>query len=271
MIKSGTILNNYIYQIGSEEILIDSDIVNSNPDIFNPVDWKQELHSYIKSNKFPQPKTLASKLEPFIEEMIISSGNNNDIKIDSERLSEIETKESELNNREKKIKYKEEEIEIRLKRVEKRENEYKEDLKKLDSKEDELRNKSSELTERELDIQDKIQDINERERNLDRNLLESSKDIDNKYTELKGKIDKDLKFLTEKEKDLESQYKSIKNREDKLLQRESEIEDLIRDLKLQKEDFELYTQEIQKMDSEIKEWEKLHWKFKRSRKPPSCI
>ena len=77
MIKTGTILNNYVYQVGSEEIIIDSDIVNGNPDIFSPVDWKQELHSYIKTNKFPQPKTLAAKLEPFIEEMILSSIGSN--------------------------------------------------------------------------------------------------------------------------------------------------------------------------------------------------
>ena len=92
MIKTGTILNNYVYQVGSEEIIIDSDIVNGNPDIFSPVDWKQELHSYIKTNKFPQPKTLAAKLEPFIEEMILSSiGSNNGVQVDEERLAETTT------------------------------------------------------------------------------------------------------------------------------------------------------------------------------------
>ena len=192
MIKTGTILNNYVYQVGAEEIVIDSDIVNGNPDIFSPVDWKQELHSYIKTNKFPQPKTLAGKLEPFIEEMILSSmgGSNDVIQVDEERLAEIERKESELNSRERRIKSKEEEIEIRLNRVEKRENDYKDDLKSLDKKEDDLRSQSRELTERELDLQDKIQDLNEKERNFDRSVLESAKDMDVKYA-----IDRDWETI----------------------------------------------------------------------------
>ena len=80
------------------------------------------------------------------------------------------------------------------------------------------------------------EDINEKERNLDRTILESSKDIDIKYTELQSKIDKDLRIVTEKEKDLEVTLKDIKKREDRLLDRESEIDDLLRDIERKKED-----------------------------------
>jgi len=89
LIKAGTILNNYIYDINGDEISIDSDIVNSNPSIFGAIDWKQELHSYIKSNKLPQPKTLAKKLEPFIEQMVLSD------KANSPSIDEDEIKERE--------------------------------------------------------------------------------------------------------------------------------------------------------------------------------
>jgi len=273
MIKSGTIINDYIYQVGSEEIIIDSDIVNGNPDIFSPVDWKQELHSYIKTNKFPQPKTLAGKLEPFIEEMIISSFNKegSGVNIDEDRLDEIEKKESELKRKESRLKEKEEEIEIRNNRVEKREKDQKDELLELDKKEDDIRQKQSIIKETELEIQKKIQEINNKERNIDRSILESSKDMDNKYKELQDKIDADIRKVEEREKTSEINLKTIKEREDKLIKRESEINNLIREIESKKEELNLYGDELRKLDQEIKDWENTHWKFKRNRKPPSAI
>jgi SMC interacting uncharacterized protein involved in chromosome segregation len=272
ILKLGTILNEYVYNVKGEDIVIDRDIIDNNPDFFELVDWKSELHTFIKVNKLPSPKTLANKLIPFMEDMILSSmGSNNGIQVDDERMREIENKESELDSRERRIKSKEEEIDIRLNRVDKREKDYKEDLKLLDKKEDDIREKSRELVERELDVQDKLQDINEKERNLDRTILESSNDIDSKYTELQSKIDKDLKIVSEKEKDLEIALKNLKKKEDNLLDRESEINDLVRDLELKKEEFQDWGEEIVKLDNEIRDWEKLHWKFKRMKKPPSAI
>lgn len=272
ILKLGTILNEYVYNVKGEDIIMDKDIIDNNPEFFETVDWKSELHTFIKVNKLPSPKTLSNKLIPFMEDMILSSmGSNNGIQVDEERMREIENKESELNSRERRIKSKEEEIDIRLNRVDKREKDYKEDLKLLDKKEDDIREKSRELVERELDVQDKLQDINEKERNLDRTILESSNDIDNKYTELQSKIDKDLKTVSEKEKDLEIALKNLKKKEDNLLDRESEINDLVRDLELKKEEFQDWGEEIVKLDNEIRDWENLHWKFKRMKKPPSAI
>jgi hypothetical protein len=242
ILKLGTILNEYVYNVKGEDVKIDRDIIDNNPDFFELVDWKAELHSLIKINKLPSPKTLANKLIPFMEDMILSSMSKDDgIQVDEYRLKEIENKESELNSREKVIESKEEEIDIRLNRVEKRENEYKEDIKSLDKKEDDLRNKYKEVKDRELDVQDKLQDINEKERNLDRTILESSKDIDGKYIELKSKIDKDLKIVTEKEKNLEINIKDIKNREDILLYKEEEIKDALRDIEIKEEELRIKT------------------------------
>jgi DNA repair exonuclease SbcCD ATPase subunit len=269
LIKSGTILNNYTYNIGDEEILIDSDIINGNPGIFSPVDWKQELHSYIKSNKFPQPKTLASKLEPFIESMIITSISSSENKIDESMIKELESKEHDLNRRENRIKEKEEEIELRLNRVDKRENGYKEDLKELDIKEDELRLRSRKLTEKEIDIEERLRELREKERNLDRHILDSSKDLDVKYSEIQNKINLDLKDISEKEKQLEILKNEIKRKSDEIEQKEADLNDQLRDFLLSKEEFEIFKQEVYKLNNEIQNWEKLHWKFKRSVKPPS--
>lgn len=273
LVKSGTILNNYTYKIGDEEILINHDIINSNPGIFNPVDWRQELHSYIKSNKFPQPKTLAGKLEPFIEEMILTSISSDDNipKMDDSMIKELEWKESELVRRENNIKYKEEEIDIRLKRIDKRDSNYKEDLKELDKKEDELRERSRSLTEREINIEDLETALKDKERNLDRNLLEISKDIDIKYVDMQKKIDQELKEISEKEKELKNISDDLKRRSDDIEQREADLSDKVRDLKIKEEELSNWAKEVNKFQNEIKEWEGRHWKFKRNRQPPSTI
>jgi DNA repair exonuclease SbcCD ATPase subunit len=273
LIKSGTIIEEYIYKVKNESISIDKEIVDANPEIFQVIDWKAEMLSYMKIQKFPTPSQFHKKLIPFIEEMVLSSIQQNSgpvSTIDESKIKELEWKEIDLNNRDKRIKDKEEEIDIRLKRVEKREEDHKSDLKLLDKKEDELRSKSRELTEKQLDLEDKLQDLNEKERNFDRSILESAKDLDVKYAELQSKIDKDLKLVTEKEKDLEVLSKELKRKQEKIEQLESDIDDKIRNFEIQKEEWNLYIEEVKKLDKEVKDWEKIHWKFKRNRKPPSA-
>lgn len=273
LIKSGTILEEYVYKVKNESIIIDRDIIDNNPEFFEVVDWKYELINYMKIQKFPTPTQFHKKLVPFIEEMVLSSisqNSNTGSFVDETKIKELEWKEIDLNNREKRIKDKEEEIEIRLKRVEKREHDHKEDLKGLDKKEDELRERSKDLTEKQLDLEDKIQDLNEKERNFDKSVLESASQLDEKYAELQNKINNDLQLVSDKEKDLEKLSKDLKRKEDDLLKRESQIEDKIRDFDMKNEEFVQWSEEILKLDKEIKDWENLHWKFKKTKKPPSA-
>lgn len=275
ILKVGTILEEYNYRVKTEIIPIDKDIIDNNPEFFEVVDWKAELLSYMRAEKLPQPAQLGKKIVPFIEEMILSSiqqnaNANTGPVVDEAKVKELEWKEIDLNNREKRITDKEEEIDIRLKRVEKREQEHKLELKGLDKKEDELRERSRELTEKQLDLEDKIQDINEKERNFDRSVLESASQLDEKYKELQDKIDNDLQLVTDKEKELEKLSKELKRKEDELTKRESELEDKVRDFDIKNEEFVQWSEEILKLNKEIKDWENLHWKFKRNRKPPSA-
>lgn len=224
ILKAGTILEEYNYKVKTETIAIDRDIIDNNPEFFEIVDWKAELLTYIKANKLPTPAVLTKKLIPFIDEMVLSSMQQNVVNgpvVDESVVKELERKATDLESREKRIKDKEDEIDIRIKRVEKRESEYKEDLKALDKREDDLRGKSKEIIEKALDLDDKLQDLNEKERNLDRSVLESSKEIDEKYVKLQEKIDKDLKSLSEREKVLESKAKDLSKKEKEIL--ESEI------------------------------------------------
>jgi hypothetical protein len=235
ILKVGTILEEYNYKVKAEIVPIDRDIIDNNPEFFEVVDWKAELLTYIKANKLPTPAVLTKKLIPFIDEMVLSTMQQNvpvGNVVEESVVRELERKEQDLNSREKRIKEKEDEIDIRLKRVEKREGEYKEDLKSLDKKEDDIRERSKELIEKKLDLDDKMQDLNEKERNLDRSALESSKEIDEKYVKLQEKIDKDLKALSTRERELESNLKIFAEKEGYVEKLESELNDVKRNYKI---------------------------------------
>lgn len=253
LIKSGTIIEEYLYKLKDENIPIDRDIVEANPQLFQPIDWKAELLTYIKTNKLPTPAVLTKKLIPFIEEMVLSTiqQNTKGKVVDDSVFKELERKEDDLNSREKRIKEKEDEIDIRLKRVEKREGEYKNDLKLLDKKEDDLREKSKEIIEKQLDLDDKLQDLNEKERNLDRATLESSKEIDEKYIKLQNKIDEDLKSLSEREKEVESKIKDISKREEKLSKFEGSIQDKVRNYDILKDELEIINSLLSNMNNTL--------------------
>lgn len=264
ILKAGTILEEYKYKVKTEIIPIDRDIIDNNPEFFEIIDWKAELLTYIKANKLPTPAVLTKKLVPFIEEMVLSSIQQNTAPagtvVDDSVVRELERKSADLESREKRIKDKEDEIDIRVKRVEKREGEYKEDLKSLDRKEDELREKQLELIEKGLDLDDKIQDLNEKERNLDRAALDSSKEIDEKYVKLQAKIDGDLKSLSERERDLESKIKAVSKREGDLSKVEERVSDkakaydvLLEEVALIEEDIESAMKIAYSLNDNIKE------------------
>lgn len=271
LIKAGTIIEHYTYKVKSENISIDKEVVDANPQLFQIIDWKAEMLLYMKLQKLPTPAQLHKKLVPFVEEMVLSSIQQTTSTYDDSKIKEIEWKEIDLINREKRIKDKEEEIDIRIKRIEKREDDFKLELKNIDKKEDVLRERSKEITEKFLDLEDKIQDLNERERNFDRSLLETSNNLDVKYTELQEKIDTDIKMVTEKEKELEILQRDLVRKEEDLLQKESEIKEIENLIKLKIEDIDLEEESLMKLDDEIKNWEKMHWKFQRNSIPPSAI
>lgn len=286
ILKKGVILEEYNYRVKTDIIPINKDIVDNNPEYFEIIDWKMELLSYMKVNKMPQPAQLGKKLIPFIEEMVLSTvSQSSGTKLDDSKIKELEEKETKLfkeeqniqrikisfESREKLIKDKEDEIEVRLKRLEKKESEYKLDIENIDKKEEEIRNKNKEIKERELDVEDKLQDINERERNLDLNALKSSEEIDLKYSELQSKMKEDLKKLSDGEKDLEIKLKEFTKKENSLQKIESEFDKKWSEINSKIEELNLFKEELDKLNAEIKSWESLHWKFKRNIVPPSAL
>lgn len=266
ILRSGTILENYVFISKDGDVLIDKDIVNNNPDFFQSIDWKMDLVRYLKTNKVPQPAIIGKKLIPFVEELISSSHRNQEPDFDVDgKLLEIEMKE-------KRISIREDDLSSRQRRIESRESLHKEDIFILDKKEKELHQKVVELKSLQNEIDRRLSEVNERERNFDRNALSSSQEIDTKYREMQSKIEEDLKSLSQKENLVESKLSDLSSKEIDLMQREENLLSRIRSFEIEVSDFKIWAEEVINLDSEIKSWEALNWKMKRLRKrPPSSI
>ena len=226
ILKLGTILEDYIYRVKTELIPIDKDIIDNNPDFFIVIDWKAELLTYLKTNKIPQPAVLGKKLFPFMEEFILSSvvQEQSVPVLDESKWRELDDKEFDLTRREKRIKEKENDLETRLSKIEGRENEYKTDVRLLDKREDDIRQRSTELTNKELDLEEKQQALGEKERNIDSEILEASKNMDSKYSELQQKIDEDIKSVTERENNLEVKLRELNQSKEEFEEYKLEVE-----------------------------------------------
>jgi hypothetical protein len=109
ILKKGTIIDGFKYKIKDDTIDIDMDIVLSNPDYFETIDWRSELLIHLKASKVPQPSQISKKIVPFIEEMILSSSNSSNaqatpnVEVDDTLLRDLERRESDLIAREKKL------------------------------------------------------------------------------------------------------------------------------------------------------------------------
>ena len=200
IIKAGTVLEAYNYKLKSDIIPIDKEIVDANPEIFNVVDWKAELLTYIKTNKLPTPAVLTKKLIPFIEEIVLSNTAQNIQSVqtvavvDETKVRELELKELELNSRERLVKDQEEDIANRIKRVQTREDENKRDIKSIEDRDEDFRKKSK-------DIESKISDLSKRELKLE--------DVESKFKKLSSEFSGRESDLKEREDILINKYKDF--------------------------------------------------------------
>lgn len=194
ILKSGSIIEDYRFVSKDIDITIDEDLINSNPEYFQEIDWKQDLNSYLKVNKIPQPAQISKKLIPFIENLLSSA-----------------TTESPIDS------------ELRLKRIEKREAEYKEDILNLERREESLRNLSKSISIRESDILKRTNDLIERETNFDRNSILSSEEKDSKYQEMLQKVKDQFDSIRDRERLLEENIEFLNERESLLNKKLSSV------------------------------------------------
>ena len=228
VLKVGTILEEYVYKLKSEIIPIDKDIVDSNPDFFEIVEWKAELLSYLKSNKIPQPAILSKKLYPFMEEFIVSNQSKSEV-VQVEKIVEVEkiikvtddSRFDELIEREKKLILSEDDVDKRLKRVQKREDDLKESIKNLDSKEEDVLSKLKELTDKENKLCKDLESLNsfESKLNVIKKDLDKRENIIAKREVFVDEFEETIKEYELRCNELESSFNSVKSENDYLRSR----------------------------------------------------
>jgi uncharacterized protein (DUF3084 family) len=277
ILKAGTILEEYNHKVKNEVIPIDRDIVDNNPEFFEVVDWKTELLSFMRVNKMPQPAQLGKKLIPFIEDMILSSFANQAAP-DAQTTQELITKETELFKREAEVEkrsilteQKEEELEAREVRVAKRESNLKEDITSLEKREETVKQKSKSLIEKEFDLEGRDRKLDEKERNAELNSMKSHEEIDAKYAEIQARLTEESDSITRREGELDERARAVDEKSLEIEGRISQLERLAEELDARAAELDQHRNELTTLDSEIKQWEALHWKFKRFTVPPSAI
>lgn len=277
ILKSGTILEEYNYKVKNEVIPIDRDIVDNNPEFFEVVDWKTELLSFMRINKMPQPAQLGKKLIPFIEEMILSSFANQ-VSPDVQTTQELLAKETDLFKREAEVQkrsilteQKEDELEAREVRVVKREKNLKDDLASIEKREETVKQKSKSLIEKEFDLEERDRKLDEKERNSELNSLKSIEEIDSKYVEIQARLTEESESITRRETELDERALKVEEKSLEIENELSKLDKLNDELEAKTQELMDHREELQKLDAEIKNWESLHWKFKRNTTPPSAI
>jgi len=218
VLKAKTVLENYKYKTKNDSISLEKDVVDNNPEFFAPIDWKEELNTYIKQNKIPSPAILTKKLVPFIEEMFILNQEPSEptivhsVNIDSDlhlREIELEAKIKKNELRESKLKEELEAVHVKEAFLVEREKEVSIEQSKIDrykeywdEKASELQNHHNILKELQKSLEEKEQNLLEKEQNLQNYL--SIDDIKNKIEEQRisyqsggFSIDGHLKFMRE--------------------------------------------------------------------------
>ncbi len=269
LIKAGTIIEDYTFKTKGVDIKIDKEIVDVNPQLFQLLDWKTELLSHLKVSKIPQPAQVSKKLIPFIEDIILSTTSSSDNSDD--KYNEIIELENSIKRRESRLNDNEDDINIRLKILEKREMTIKSELIDFDKRERDIRLKLSNIKDLENILAEKENELNKKERDVEFKVLESSTDIESKYSDIQTKINIDIENINRREIDIDSRAKEVTKLENILADKEAMLLDKERDITIKEEEMFVYGEEVNRINSEIEEWEELHWKFKRmGRKPPSC-
>lgn len=212
ILKAKTIIEDFVIKNKSDIVNISPDIIKNNTDYFSYIDWKEELQTYLKTNKIAQPAVITKKLVPFIETMLSEKSVTRELVVEKEiikevivekpkiiekevfvekvitdnsmglefesKLNKIKVKEEQLDKEIKEINLKELDLESREKKLIERELSFDQNSKKLESKSQELEIKESELSQKEYKL-------NQKESSLSNYISRS--DLDNKIQEYERK------------------------------------------------------------------------------------
>jgi chromosome segregation ATPase len=169
----------------------------------------------------------------------------------SEKLSEIEKSELELNSRiqekEEILKSKESELETILKKKE----------EELISK---LKEEEEEFNQKIKTSQKKLDELKKEEESI-KNRISSE---EYRIAKMEDDILKEKENLLKEREELEEDKEDFNNRY-------SNIDESMEELRIKENEIESMKEELMALDKEIKEWESTHWRLRRGKKPPSAI
>lgn len=153
ILKAKTILENYKYITKTENVLIEKDIINNNPEFFSKVELLEELNTYLKVQKIPQPAIIAKKIIPFIEETIknIPKSSSDDL---YRKEIELDSRIKELYEKESRLKQYNVDISLKESELNKSKMEIDDKVKELLNMEISIDTKIKELENNKIDTQD---------------------------------------------------------------------------------------------------------------------
>jgi len=239
ILKAKTIVENYKFKNKNELVSVPPDVIRNNPDYFALFDWKEELQTFLRTNKIPQPAVITKKIVPFIESLMEENdGPTKEIIIEKEVIKEVVVEKPKIVEKEVIVeKPKIVEKEVIIEKIVSDNSisvELESKINKVELKEKQLDKEIQENNQRELDLQ-----------NLQKKLDALSSELDAKSTLLENKESQ----LNEKDKELSLKEEELRDKESNLYDYVSraKLNQRIQDLKNQGKVMDLYEMVIQSL------------------------
>jgi hypothetical protein len=270
LLKSGTMIEDFIYRTKVESILLDRDVVNSNPDYFQVIDWKQDLLAHMKQNKVPQPAIIAKKIFPYLEEMLIvsiaSQTTNPDIEKEfKDKLQQLQEKEALLDKenkeRRRELDEKEKDFETKLTQKEvEMEKKYRSKLMEVANKEAELETKLLEIQRSSTDSSTSLLEVQNLKSQFQMKELEIQKEAETKLTAAQIELEKNyrekLLQVMEKESTLDIKTSRLNQRQEEFDKSIQKLEDKESDLRQKQEDLSKKLEELRDVEYQLNQKER---------------
>jgi hypothetical protein len=187
ILKAKSIIEDYKFKTKTDVVNVSSEVIKNNPDYFSYIDWKEELQTYLKTNKIAQPAVITKKLVPFIEylmeenlgkeviaekpkivekEVIIEKPQIIEKEVIVEKRVVDNSSYLEIELQLNKLKLKEEQLDKEIKETNIKELEASKKIKEIEEKDTKLTYLEKTLTSKEVDLNNKEQILNDLETNL---------------------------------------------------------------------------------------------------------
>lgn len=201
ILKAKTVIEDYKFKNKSETVSVPVDIIKNNPDYFSFIDWKEELQSYLKVNKIPQPAVITKKLVPFIETMMKDTDSiAKEIIVEKEVIKEVIIEKPKVVEKIVSDDSLSIELETKLKKIQLKESQLDKEIEEANTKELDATTREKKAHELEKTYTEKLKEIELESKRLEeiQYLLEEREKVLN---------ERDI-LITTKEKSLSEYIKS---------------------------------------------------------------